>query len=139
MLCFGISGFLGSSAATVFLWWWLGPEDLDLNVHLVLGLNSAEQLLALPILGVIYPMACTKLFKPKGFGAIQGAKVSFYSFLAVCASLAIYISVINLYFMLLGSFFAFLMFGFFLFGWALVLLGALTGKYYERHIYKSAI
>ena len=138
MLCFGITGFVGSAAVTVFFWWWFGPENLDRNVRLVLGLDSAMHLLAFPILGVIFPVAWTRKYKTEGFGLAQGAAVSFYSFISVCASLAIYNS-INTHILSLASFFAYCMFGFMMFGWALIVLGALTGKYYERHVYKSAI
>jgi hypothetical protein len=95
-------------------------------------------LLGLPILGLIIPAALTRKYKTNNFGISQGVSVSSYSFISICACLAVYNAItINIIFLL--SFFSYLIFGFVMFGWALLILGALTGKYYERYVYKGAI
>lgn len=120
---FALAGFIGGLGATLFLWRFVGPE----HSGVVLGFRQAWLWFAFPVVGAALSAFWARLFGERGFGLLRGALVSFLAFLSFCALLG-----------LAGAgpvaFFAFSFFGFLLVGWALVLLGAVTGWLYQRQV-----
>jgi len=121
---FASAGFVGGLAATLFLWRFVGPE----HSRVVLGFSQLWFWFAFPVVGAALSAFWARLLGERGFGLLRGALVSFLAFLSFCALLG-----------LAGpggpaAFFAFSFFGFLLVGWALVLLGAVTGWLYQRQV-----
>lgn len=121
---FALAGLVGGLGATLFLWRFVGPEKSGV----VLGFTQSWLWFAFPAVAAVLSAFWARLFGERNFGLRQGALVSFLSFVTFCAILS-----------LVGpggpwAFFAFSLFGFVLMGWVLVLLGALTGWLFQRHV-----
>lgn len=120
---FALAGLLGGVGATVFLWRTVGPE----HSGVVLGFSQRWPWFVFPVIGAVLSAFWARLLGENRFGTLRGALVSFLAFLSFCALLG-----------LAGAgpiaFFAFSFFGFLLVGWALMLLGAVTGWFYRRQV-----
>ena len=118
-----MAGLVGGLGATIVLWRFVGPE----HSGVVLGFSQSWFWFAFPVVGAALSAFWARLLGERGFGLLRGALASFLAFLSFCAILS-----------LAGAgpvaFFAFSFFGFVLVGWALVLLGAVTGWLYRRQI-----
>ena len=120
---FTLAGLVGGLAVTIFLWRFVGPE----NSGIVLGFNQSWFWFAFPVVGAGLSAFWARLLGEKGFGLLRGALVSFLAFLSFCALLSLAVAAPV-------AFFAFSFFGFVLVGWALVLLGAVTGWLFRRQV-----
>ena len=111
----------------MFLWFFVGPESSDV----VLGFREAWLFLAFPVVGstlaVFWAWVVASFGRggepdiPINFGGLKGSPIGLLSFISFCGLLAVYGSGFV-------AFLAFLMFGFLLVGWIILLLGALTER-----------
>ncbi len=124
---FALAGFLGGAISATFLWGFISPT----HPYVVIGLKDAWTFLLFPFVGAILASAWTTVFNPHGFGAVLGAIVAFLAFVSFCALLAV-VGDGGLW-----GFLAFTFFGLLLFGWGLVLLGAITGWYFGRNAQRA--
>ena len=135
---FGFAGLIGSIAGTLFLYWYFGRENIeqiDQSVNLALGLPNAKYLLAIPVAGTIFSVLWTLPFQPERFDDFDGAWVSLFAFLSVCACVSFFG---GMYYILV-NFLTFALLGFMLFGWVLVVLGLITGIIYKRNANLSTL
>jgi hypothetical protein len=121
---FALAGLVGGLGATLFLWHFVGPEYSGA----VLGFRHIWFWFVFPVVGAALSAFWARLFGEAGFGVLRGALVSFLAFVSFCGILS-----------LVGpggpwAFFAFSFFGFVLVGWALVVLGAVTGWLFRRQV-----
>jgi len=119
---FFLAGLIGGIGGSVFLWFFVGPE----NSYVVLGFRQSWFFYLFPFVGAILPGLIAVLVSGPTFGSARGAAVSFLAFLGF-----------NLILGMIGpaglaGFFGFSLFGFILFGWALVLVGCVTGWLVKR-------
>jgi hypothetical protein len=119
---FGLVGFLGGAISALFLWNFISPQ----HPYVVIGLEDPRTFLLFPFVGALLAAAWTTVFSPRGFGAVLGAIVALLAFVTFCALVASFGDGG------LWGFLAFTFFGLILFGWSLVLLGALAGWYFGR-------
>ena len=116
---------MGGLGATLVLWGFVGPT----NSYVVLGFRQLWIWFAFPIVGGVLSGFWATLFRETNFGIFQGAFVSLLAFVTFCALLAS-----------VGAgtmaFIAFVSFGFILIGWAMVLLGGVTGWLFRRQYLK---
>lgn len=122
---FAYMGFIGASAATLFLWFYTSG---GIYTPLVLGLKSGLSLFAFPFIGALLAALATLPFKEKSFGGSEGGFAAFVAFLAMCALVAFWGETG------VGGFFAFSLFGFIFFGWALVAIGVGVGRRYRARL-----
>ena len=137
LVYFSIAGFIGSCAGTIFLVWYFGREgrvDLDQSVKVALGLPTGSYLFAIPLVGTVFSVLWTLPIKPENFGALEGSKVSIFSFLSVC----VLVSLFEIG-QLPANVFVFAVLGFMLFGWALVILGLYTGFLFRGNTHGVAL
>jgi hypothetical protein len=120
---FALAGFLGGAVSAVFLWVFISPQ----HPYFVIGLKNAWSFALFPFVGALLAAAWTTVFNPRGFGALFGAIVALLSFVTFCALIAA-VGHGGLW-----GFLAFTFFGLIMFGWGLLLLGAVTGWYFVRH------
>jgi hypothetical protein len=121
MLLFSAVGFVGAAGAGTFLWLFVGPE----HSLAVLGVRHPWLFSVFPVAGATLAAIWSGCFNASKFGAAQGALVAFLAFLSFCALLSPLVGAG------LWGFAGFSVFGFILFGWLLVLLGALAGHYFR--------
>jgi hypothetical protein len=119
---FALVGFLGGAISAVFLWNFISPQ----HPYVVIGLKHTWTFVLFPFVGALVAAAWTTVFSPQGFSAVLGAIVALLAFVTFCALVA-----------MVGDgglwgFLAFTFFGLILFGWGLVLLGAIAGWYFGR-------
>jgi hypothetical protein len=123
-LLFAVTGFVGAVGASTFLWFFAGSE----NSYVVLGFKQPWLFAAFPFVGAFLAAAWSACFKITSFGAFHGALIALLSFFSFCAIVG------GLGPAGLWGFIGFGFFGFVLFGWVLVLLGALAGRYFKRNL-----
>lgn len=118
---FAFAGFTGALVSTLFLYKFVGPE----HSRVVLGFRQHWLWFTFPIVGAALSAFWARICYEGDFGILRGALVSLYAFVSFCALL-------SLIGMGPGALFAFVLFGFMLVGWPLVLLGGATGWLYRR-------
>jgi len=122
VLLFAAIGFFASLAGTIFLWFYVGAYT-----PLVLGFHHPWLYCTFPFVGAASAACWALPFTPTQFGALSGALIGILTFATVCA----YVSLLGFGF---AGFLAYLMFGFILFGWLGVIVGAVSG-----HLYRGAL
>ena len=117
-----LAGLIGGIGGSVFLWFFVGPE----HSYVVLGFRQSWFFYLFPFVGAVLSGLIAVWLSSPTFGPARGAAVSFLAFLAF-----------NLILGMIGpagvaGFLGFSLFGFILFGWALVLIGGVTGWLVKR-------
>lgn len=121
-LYFLIAGIAGGTAATAVLWQFLDPK----GGSSIFGIADTNAFILFPFVGGLLSGIWAVILKKESFGLMRGAYTALCSFLSFNALYAFsgtdYLS----------SFMLSTGFGFPLFGWFLVLVGAATGWLYKR-------
>jgi hypothetical protein len=140
---FLIAGFLGGVGGAALLWQYVGPD----HNYWVMGFRERWILLAFPFVGAFLSGFWAVYLLAPGFGAMRGAAVSLLAFLTLSLVLALlgpagfqsgFVDGIGGFVSVLLSY---TLFGFIFFGWALLAIGALTGRLFksaaEKHSNES--
>ena len=137
---FFAAGFLGGLAGTGFLWYALGSD----NSYLILGFRERWIFYAFPFVGALLSGFWAVSLLVPDFGAVRGAAASLLAFLTFNLVLVLlgpagfnggFIAGIN---GLLSVVFGYTLFGFIMFGWALVVIGVITGWLFKRSVEKHS-
>lgn len=137
---FLIAGFLGGVGGSALLWQFVGPD----HNYWVMGFRERWILIAFPFVGAFLSGFWAVYLLAPGFGAVRGAAVSLLAFLTFNLVLALlgpagiqagFVDGIGEF---LGVVLSYTLFGFIVFGWVLVAIGALTGWLFKGAVEKHA-
>lgn len=139
---FSVSCFISAATGTYYLWNFVGD-----NAYIILGIKDKQYLLLIPIITTVFAAYwgrrlslnllntdITPITTYRWFGTgLLVALSTFLSYTFIHALIAAYGVPLHMYIMdIIPIWLSFSMFGFIMFGWALIIVGGLTGVLFSQ-------